>query len=65
MTRLSMLMTKCIACGDEYTGLRVSDGSGNELKPSAIDANTWQIWIRGNNNDSRMNMSKTIHTDWS
>ncbi len=59
-----MLTTKCIVCGDESTGLHVSDGCGNELKTSAIDANTWHICIRGHNN-SRMNMSRTIHTDWS
>jgi hypothetical protein len=60
-----MLTTKCIACGDESTGLRVSDGSGNELKAAAIDANTWHICIRGHHNDSRMSMSRTIHADWS
>ena len=63
--RLSMIVTKCIACGDESAGLRVSDGSGNELKTSAKDANTLHISIRGHNNDSTMNMSMTIQTDWS
>lgn len=60
-----MLMTKCIACGDESAGLRLSDGSGNELKTFAKDANTWHICIRGHNDDSRMNMSMTIQTAWS
>jgi hypothetical protein len=60
-----MIVTKCIACGDESAGLRVSDGSGNELKTSAKDANTWHISIKGHNNDSTMNMSMTIQTDWS
>lgn len=58
-------MTKSIACGDESAGLRISDASGNELKSSAKDANTWHISVRGHNNDSRMNMSMTIQTDWS
>ena len=60
-----MIITKCISCGDESAGLRVSDGSGNELKTSAKDANTWHISIRGHNNDSRRNISMTIQTDWS
>ncbi len=60
-----MLTTKYISCGDESTGLRVSDGSINEFKTCAIDSNSWHICIRGHHNDSRMNMSMAIRTYWS
>jgi hypothetical protein len=44
----------------------VPDRSGYELKTSAMGGDTWHSCTKGqDNDDSRMNISRKIHTDWS
>jgi hypothetical protein len=49
-----------------FTGLCIPDRSGYELNTSAMGVDTWHSCTRGHDNDdSSMNMSRKIHTDWS
>ncbi len=49
-----------------FTGLCVPDRSSYGLKTSAMGADNWHSCTRGHDNDdSRMSMSRKIHTDWS
>jgi hypothetical protein len=48
-----------------FTGLSIPDRRGYKLKTSVTDADTRHICTKAHDNDdSRMNMSRKIHTDW-
>jgi len=46
-----MLMIKCKSCGEVFPGLYVAEGSSQEFKASATNADTSHICSRGHHNE--------------
>jgi hypothetical protein len=46
-----MLMIKCKTCGEVFPGLYVPEGSNNEFKTAATNADTLHLCSRGHKNE--------------
>ncbi|HKZ61333.1 MAG TPA: hypothetical protein VJZ68_02800 [Nitrososphaera sp.] len=58
---MPMLMLKCKTCGEVFPGIYVPEGSSNDFKSAAANADTFHICSRGHRNE----YATVDYMDWS